>query len=538
MTLQPKISIIIPAKNAARNLKACLHALIHQDGLRFVEDYEVILVNDGSSDETASIGAEMGIKVISQMNAGPAAARNAGAKSASGEILLFTDSDCVPQLDWCLQMLKPFADPDVVGVKGAYLCLEQNPVARFVQQEFEHKYTRMAKQPKIDFIDTYSAAYRKSIFLENGGFEERFPVPSVEDQEFSFRLARKGYHLFFQPSARVYHTHDLNLRQYALRKWGIGYWKAYMLRWLPEKTFSDTYTPASQRLQILLLAGLLLSLFVGIFWHWAWMFSGFLLFLFYFSASNLLLQIKKNDSKILGISLLLIMIRALTLGFGLLSGFLFPPDIAGSSTPGLKIAERSVKRLIDIFGGCLGLIISAPVVLVSMLMIAMDSKGKVIYSQERAGENGKPFKMYKLRTMVDHAEDHLEEVLEKNGQKLESPVFKIRNDPRVTRIGRFLRRWSLDETPQFCNILKGEMSLVGPRPEETWIVARYDDRQRQRLVVKPGLTGPMQISGRADLTFEERLSCELDYINNFSIWKDFIILWKSIGVIISGKGAF
>ncbi len=266
--------------------------------------------------------------------------------------------------------------------------------------------------------------------------------------------------------------------------------------------------------------------------------SGLFLFLFYFSALNLLLQIKKNDSKILGISLLLIMLRALTLGFGLLSGFLFPPDLSGSPTPGLKIAERAVKRLIDIFGACLGLILSAPVILISMLLISLDSKGKVIYSQERAGENGKPFKLYKLRTMVDHAEDHLEELLGENDQNLNSPVFKIRNDPRVTRIGRFLRRWSLDETPQFWNILKGEMSLVGPRPEETWIVARYDDRQRQRLVVKPGLTGPMQISGRADLTLEERLTCELDYIKNFSIWKDFIILWKSIGVIISGKGAY
>ncbi len=538
MTHQSKISIIVPAKNAARTLKACLQALINQDGLRFGEDYEVILVDDGSNDETSAIGTEMGVKVISQQNAGPAAARNAGANAASGDFLLFTDSDCVPQSDWCLQMLKPFADPDVVGVKGAYLCREQTPVARFVQQEFEHKYARMAKQPKIDFIDTYSAGYRKSIFLENGGFEERFPVPSVEDQEFSFRLARKGYKLVFQPSARVFHSHDLNLRQYALRKWGIGYWKAYMLRWLPEKTFSDTYTPPSQRLQILILAVFLLSLLTSFFWHWVWILSVLFLFLFYFSASNLLLQIKKNDSKILGISLLLIMLRALTLGFGLLSGFLFPPDFSGSPTPGLKIVERSIKRLIDIVGAGLGLILSAPVILISMLLISLDSKGKVIFSQERAGENGQPFKLYKLRTMFDGAEDHLEEVLGQKKHNMENPILKIRNDPRVTRIGRFLRRWSLDEIPQFWNILKGEMSLVGPRPEETWIVAQYDDRQRQRLVVKPGLTGPMQISGRADLTLEERLICELDYIKNFSIWKDFKILWKSIGVIISGKGAY
>ena len=236
-----------------------MQALINQDGLRFGEDYEVILVDDGSSDETSAIGTENGSKGYQSAECRTCSGSKRGCKSRQWKFLLFTDSDCVPQTDWCLQMLKPFADPDVVGVKGAYLCREQNPVARFVQQEFEHKYARMSKQPKIDFIDTYSAGYRKSIFLENGGFEERFPVPSVEDQEFSFRLARKGYKLVFQPSARVFHSHDLNLRQYALRKWGIGYWKAYMLRWLPEKTFSDTYTPPSQRLQILILAVFLIS---------------------------------------------------------------------------------------------------------------------------------------------------------------------------------------------------------------------------------------------------------------------------------------
>jgi len=538
MTIHLKISIIVPAKNAANTLKACLQSLLNQQGLLFGMDYEVILVDDGSSDETAAIGIEMGVKVISQQNSGPAAARNAGAKAAKGEILLFTDSDCIPQPDWCIQMIKPFDDPEVVGVKGAYLCKEQNLVARFVQQEFEHKYERMTKQTKIDFIDTYSAGYRKAIFLENAGFEVRFPVPSVEDQEFSFRLARKGYKLVFQPTARVYHSHDLNLRQYALRKLGIGYWKAYMLRWLPEKTFSDTYTPPSQRLQILILASIMLSLVFGFFWRWSWLFSGMLFVIFYFSALDLLLQIKKNDPKIIGIGTLLVIVRAFSLGFGLLYGFLFPPDLSGSPTPGLKLVERSVKRLIDIFGAILGLIFGSPVILVSMILIAIDSKGKVIYSQERAGENGKPFKLYKLRTMIENAESHLEEILVKNGQIGENSVYKIRNDPRVTRIGRFLRRWSLDEIPQFWNILKGEMSLVGPRPEETWLVERYDDRQRQRLIVKPGLTGPMQISGRADLNLEERLLCELDYINHYSIAKDLIILWKSIGVILSGKGAY
>ena len=486
MLNSPRISIIVPAKNASCTISVCLDALLHQQDLRFLADFEIILVDDGSTDDTALIGEARGVRVIRQQNAGPAAASNSGAKAATGEILLFTDSDCIPQNDWCLQMLRPFEDPEVVGVKGAYLCTEENAVARFVQQEFEYKYQRMARLSKIDFIDTYAAAYRRSIFLENGGFEERFPVPSVEDQEFSFRLTRKGYKLVFQPSARVSHPHDLNFSQYAQRKWGIGYWKAFMLRWLPEKTLSDTYTPPSQRLQILILAILLLSLFFGFFQKWLWIGSGLLLLMFYFSALRFLVQIKQNDKKILGAGLFLIMVRAAALGFGLLGGFLFPPSKTGSFTPGLKIIERSLKRMIDIAGAVLGLVIGAPLMLVAMICIKLDSRGKAIYAQERAGENGKPFRMYKLRTMVNGADNHLGEVLEKNAQDLEPPVFKIHNDPRITRVGRFLRRWSLDEIPQFWNVLKGEMSLVGPRPEETWLVARYNDDQRQRLLLNRG----------------------------------------------------
>jgi lipopolysaccharide/colanic/teichoic acid biosynthesis glycosyltransferase len=121
---------------------------------------------------------------------------------------------------------------------------------------------------------------------------------------------------------------------------------------------------------------------------------------------------------------------------------------------------------------------------------------------------------------------------------LEGPVFKIPNDPRVTRVGHYLRRWSLDEIPQLWNVLKGEMSLVGPRPEESWIVDKYDDRQRGRLVVKPGLTGPAQIAGRGDLNMEQRLELELDYIVNCSIWRDFSIMLKSVPAVLSGRGAY
>jgi len=195
-----------------------------------------------------------------------------------------------------------------------------------------------------------------------------------------------------------------------------------------------------------------------------------------------------------------------------------------------------LKRILDIIVSVVGLLLTAPILFIACLAIKLDSPGPAFFSQERIGLNGKPFRMVKLRTMVMGAERQLVQVLAAN--PLQGPVFKIPNDPRVTRVGRFLRRWSLDELPQFWNVLRGEMSLVGPRPEESWVVAQYDDQQRSRLMVKPGLTGPMQVSGRGDLDMDARLKLELDYIHNYSISDDLKILIKSLPAIISGKGAY
>jgi lipopolysaccharide/colanic/teichoic acid biosynthesis glycosyltransferase len=142
----------------------------------------------------------------------------------------------------------------------------------------------------------------------------------------------------------------------------------------------------------------------------------------------------------------------------------------------------------------------------------------------------------KLRTMGVHAEEEIQQVLGKN--ELNGPVFKIKDDPRVTRVGRLLRRYSVDEIPQFWNVLCGEMSLVGPRPEEVWVVALYDDYQRQRLLVKPGLTGPMQVGGRGDLDLDTRLELEMDYIYHYSLLKDIAILARTPLAVFSTKGAY
>ena len=144
--------------------------------------------------------------------------------------------------------------------------------------------------------------------------------------------------------------------------------------------------------------------------------------------------------------------------------------------------------------------------------------------------------MLKFRTMVADAEDRLGELIDLS--KLDEPAFKIPDDPRVTRVGKLLRRTSIDELPQLINVLRGQMSLVGPRPEEEAVVALYDERQRGRLAIKPGLTGPMQVYGRSDLTFEERLAMERDYLDNLSLLTDLQILMRTPRAIVRGEGAY
>ena len=213
----------------------------------------------------------------------------------------------------------------MVGVKGVYATTETGLVPRFVQCEYAHKYIRMRQLDQIDFIDTYSAAYRREVFLDNGGFNPVFKTPSVEDQELSFRLARKGLRMVFQPDAVVSHRHDLNLGEYARRKFGIGYWKAVMLRWLPEKTFSDSHTPPSQRWQIVCLGLFAAGLGLGLMWRpFGWLAASALL-LFFLTALPFLKFIVHNDQPVLWIAPLMLLLRAAALLAGIVKGILFAP---------------------------------------------------------------------------------------------------------------------------------------------------------------------------------------------------------------------
>ena len=199
-------------------------------------------------------------------------------------------------------------------------------------------------------------------------------------------------------------------------------------------------------------------------------------------------------------------------------------------------STMAIKRSMDLIVSVSMLTLNAPLLLLAAIAIRLDSPGPVFFRQVRVGRLGQKFTMFKLRTMVADAEEKLDSLIDLDA--LDEPAFKITDDPRVTRIGRLLRRSSFDEVPQFINVLKGDMSLVGPRPEEEAVVALYDERQRQRLRVKPGLTGPMQVAGRGGLTFEERLALERDYVDNLTITGDIEILLRTPRAVIRGDGAF
>ena len=205
-------------------------------------------------------------------------------------------------------------------------------------------------------------------------------------------------------------------------------------------------------------------------------------------------------------------------------------------TWGTSPSTMAIKRGVDIVLSAAGILVLAPLMLAIAVAVKTTSRGPALFRQVRAGRDAKPFKILKFRTMCHDAEERISEVI--SPDDLSEPMFKLREDPRVTKVGRYLRRTSLDELPQLLNVLRGDMSLVGPRPEELWLVERYGETQRFRLQMRPGLTGPMQVHGRGELNFQERLAVEREYVENYSLRKDLKILLRTIWTIWRGPGAY
>lgn len=316
------ISVIIPVYNGSKTLPACLRALKNQTILP--EAFEIIVVDDGSTDGTALVAQQPGVRVLRQSNAGAAAARNYGARVAQGELLLFTDADCVPAPDWVARMSAPFADATVAGAKGVYRTAQVGLTSRFVQMEYESKYDRMAGAETIDFVDTYSAAYRREVFWAVGGFDVAFPGASVEDQEFSFRVAEAGYRLVFAPQAMVLHTHDRSPLEYARRKYFIGYWKNWVVQRHPDKLKRDSHTPQMLKAQMGLAGlGFVFAALAILSRQAGWLKAGVLAWAgAALTDFPLYKKIWRRDRPVLWIAPWLLWVRAVTLGAGFGWGFI------------------------------------------------------------------------------------------------------------------------------------------------------------------------------------------------------------------------
>lgn len=196
-----------------------------------------------------------------------------------------------------------------------------------------------------------------------------------------------------------------------------------------------------------------------------------------------------------------------------------------------------VKRLMDILGATGGILLLSPLLLVVSLAIVLEDGWPVFFAQTRVGQYGKLFKFYKFRSMVRNA-DKLKDTLIAQNESGDGVIFKMKQDPRITRVGRFIRRFSIDEMPQFLNVLLGDLSLVGPRPPVPREVAEYTLEERKRLHVTPGLTCLWQIKGRSEIPFKEQVRLDLEYIQSQSVWQDILIMLKTVPAVLLGRGAY
>ena len=549
--MAPRISIIIPSYNSEKTISRCLEALRHQSLPR--SEYEIIVIDDGSLDNTQQILNSMpDIRAYFQNNDGPSSARNFGVKQSQGEIIVFTDSDCIPDPDWLDKLTAPLAQPEVAGSKGVYRTRQKGLIARFCQKEFEERYRHLSQYQYIDFVDSYSAAFRKDAFYSVGGFDTEFPLPNNEDVELSYKLASRGYKMVFVPDAAVYHAHPDQLSRYLKLKFSRAFWRMLVYKKYPGKSLKDTYTPFNLKIQLSLAFLFMLSLGV-----WGLQLFGIvsaiplgkislgILGALFLATIPLSWRIAKEDQAVGWVSPLILVGRALVFAVGTVAGIY--------SFFSFRFRFRYYaffKRVFDMVVSLVILLLIAPIFVLLGVAICLDSPGPVIFRHKRMGRKGRYFTFYKFRTMIKDAESKKDEL--RRLSCTSGPVFKIKDDPRVTRVGKFLRRFSLDELPQLLNILNGTMSLVGPRPlpkidiEHPELLhprefkidpVRLESWLRLRHSVSPGLTGLWQIRGRSDLPLEAWFNYDLEYVKRRSFWLDLHILLRTIPVVLLGKGA-
>jgi glycosyltransferase involved in cell wall biosynthesis len=314
------VSIIIPTFNGSTRIGNCLDALLKQTAIL---DAEILVVNDGSTDNTVEVVAQYSaVRLITQANTGPAAARNRGACEAAGSIILFTDDDCVPLPDWLSAMIQPFQDPEVAAVKGIYRTRQTQLVPRFVQIEYEDRYRLMAGLDSIDFIDTYSAGFRRDKFLEMNGYDTTFPVACAEDAELSYRMSACGYKMKFVPAAIVYHTHPNTLWRYLKKKYKFAFWRVLAVRKNPNKALKDSHTPQLMKLQLLLAPALTIALAWDFLMHSKLSATAIVLATFFVSTLPFAFRALRKDSTVGLVSPMILVVRSCAQFFGIIAGLI------------------------------------------------------------------------------------------------------------------------------------------------------------------------------------------------------------------------
>ncbi len=315
------VSIIIPTFNGASRIGNCLASLTRQVPGR---NAEILVVDDGSTDNIAeAVGRYPAARLLSQKNAGPASARNRGAREAQGEIILFTDDDCVPMPGWLNAMLEPFRQPDVIGAKGVYRTHQKSLIARFVQIEYEDKYRLMKRLENIDFIDTYSAGFVRERFLEMTGYDTSFPVACAEDIELSYRMSARGWTMKFAPDAVVFHTHPDTLVSYLKKKYKFAFWRVLAVRKNPAKGVKDSHTPQMMKLQLLFAPALLLAIAFDVAVRPVVPFSALVLAGFLLSTLPFALRAAVKDPPVGALSPLLLAARACAQVSGVAAGLIY-----------------------------------------------------------------------------------------------------------------------------------------------------------------------------------------------------------------------
>ena len=313
-------TVIIPAFNAESTMGKCLEALA---GQKTKKEFEVIVVDDGSKDKTKKIAKEfkkIPVVLLEQNHAGPAKARNLGARKAKGTIIIFLDSDCIARENWLEEILKPFENKEIAGVQGIYESRQKEFIARFIQLEIEERYKKMKKLERIDHIGSYSAAYRRELFLESGGFDENFPTASGEDTEFSYSLSEKNYRLVLNTKAIVEHFHPKTFSHYMKIKFKRAYWRTLIYKKHLGKIASDSYTSQKMKVQVGLfylgVLGLILSIFNLFF---IWFALAFFVSIF-ITAIPFALFAAKKDLEAGIIAPFLVFLRTIAFGIGLALG--------------------------------------------------------------------------------------------------------------------------------------------------------------------------------------------------------------------------